>query len=1839
MPATLLTHLLHTTHTIAVQTITGIIQAKDKKPKPTPDPTTSPTPSPTPTTNPENTTGNASEAFNNIISFLWHNPWIPGIVIALILANQGWKKLTLKYNMEGRPLPTLGNVISRTLNLIFKEDTTPVLYRPQKLAQKLQTFTWKKYWYLTLILLLITITPISNPLPDTIETVLLAAAITLTLLGAAHLRAIFRRRHRILMQMFEVANSECKYPKGAELNPWGWVNITQWKNLYSPDMTVVVFPAKYRSDLPNTRQAFESSFNATVSDAHTWVYEWEPANNRVIVTPVPFITTSAPYPFPDMNEWDTFPLGIAAGGKEKTVNVTTFPHFLIAGTTGSGKLTTLPTRIPTPTGWTTMGEIKVGDQVFDENGKPCNVTGISDINYNPNLYRVTFSDGSTIDADADHLWWTETRQARTSRWNTVRKPAGRETLLPSSIVEKLRAAAEECKDSDEITVPQLAEFLNVHATSGWLYDIANNIGHVSEIEVYTDFHYAEQIVKQKQKVTVFDAVELWSKLAVYTPKKNPRWKDKLKECERLTLTAREGTIVTSSELREFLNVGKPQDAVVVARKAGVQGRVELRTVERVIPETTVRRKSPYVTRAYPKQELLLAVAEYGEGFLNDQQHKQTTGGVKTTLEILETLYTKSGHANHSIPVATPLELPEVDLPLSPYLLGVWLGDGNSRHGSFVGIDHEIAEYIRKLGYTVQAIIPSDIDKRHSDYRIWKIEGLNPILREQGLLRTVKHDTSQKHIPAVYLRASIAQRRALLAGLLDTDGTVSPQGNVEFSNTNELLAQQVRELALTLGYRAVIRSGIKRSHNGTECLAYTVSWTCEESPFWLSRKTKTHEERNKNHNAQRNNTRFITDVTPIPSEPGRCIMVDSKSRLFLAGDAMIPTHNSVTQRSLLLHALQSPDWRVVLVDPKRVELSAYRSHPHVIEVATELEDATALIEKVEQEMQSRYIRMQQEGVNHFRLLAKPPHALLLMVDELFALLSPENVKSDEGKERDELHARCTVLIGSIARLGRAAGVHMMLATQRPDAKVLPGEVKALALDTPILTVTGWKTMGDLKVGDEVFDEQGLPCKVVKATEVFYDRECYDVVFSDGSVITADAGHLWTTHDVLYRNRLSVFKKRYGLDLSEEGLSSRRKSWVRKVKELPNPRTTRELVDTLMYNGKVNHAIPVTKPIMFAEADLPVDPYVLGAWLGDGSSSGTNITSVDEEILEEIRTCGYYVWANKERRNYLYRISETDTAANRWHPGLKGKLKDLGVVNNKHIPEVYLRASVEQRVALLQGLMDTDGTVGIRQVRRDSLDAPVGQLSLRLGNETLARDALELVLGLGYRATIREYEAKYTMPNGERRSSVAWAVQWTAHDPMFRLPRKLKAQGLSGELAPRGSQQYRYIVDVCPAVSVPVRCIAVDSPNRQFLAGKSLIATHNSNLDVRIAQGRMDTTPSLMVLDDDSATRINGEIKGRAMVRSGGDLTEFQAYFLPNDALSQVLEMSAAIATGMISAQELLDAVQGSKEEEKKGFRLPFAIPVPSWLREGFAAWVEKRKALVEVNEGHNKRFAEQRAERGLRGGKDSGLHESQMDPDINEVAAAAIARGEDAYSSMFADENEGYEFEDGEEGLSVDDFAPVDVGSGGSAGFAPVVFEEEEFEDDEEEEFVNTEEEEEEDPFAVVPEDSSRDTVFVEDDEEEEVFEDVPIRSVRKNTGDSLEGLLAESRDSLGTNEEEYDDEELVEAFNKFTGVGVSVVEEPVVEEPVVDFGSAELDDESFDAVEEAPWMPPRDNYPSDNARDMSFEWEDTPAVQQPPQGNVERQNVLPPPPPPRRPKRPKVTGNDGDGSVPPPIDL
>ncbi len=280
--------------------------------------------------------------------------------------------------------------------------------------------------------------------------------------------------------------------------------------------------------------------------------------------------------------------------------------------------------------------------------------------------------------------------------------------------------------------------------------------------------------------------------------------------------------------------------------------------------------------------------------------------VRTTGEIHRTQrYGVRGDTNHTIDVAAALDLPPVSLPVPPYTLGAWLGDGHSANANLTNADIDLAivEQIRAEGidarrqqhseghhvgrYTLGSCRDSAMGKQHC---------LQTRLRRLGVL-------GNKHIPMIYLRSSKAQRLALLRGLMDTDGTASKAGQCVFTNTNERLAKDVFHLVATLGFKPTWQ--IKRAKlYGKDCgPSYAVSFFAyrgEVEPFGLARKLNRLRTRPTRGCLQ--NSRAITSVEPVASRPLRCIEVDSPSRLYLAGESCIPTHNSALSSAVALYML-------------------------------------------------------------------------------------------------------------------------------------------------------------------------------------------------------------------------------------------------------------------------------------------------------------------------------------------------------------------------------------------------------------------------------------------------------------------------------------------------------------------------------------------------------------------------------------------------------------------------------------------------------------------------------------------------------------------------------------------------------------------------------------------------------------------------------------------------------------------------------------------------------------------------------------------------------------------------
>jgi replicative DNA helicase len=385
---------------------------------------------------------------------------------------------------------------------------------------------------------------------------------------------------------------------------------------------------------------------------------------------------------------------------------------------------------------------------------------------------------------------------------------------------------------------------------------------------------------------------------------------------------------------------------------------------------------------------------------------------------------------------------------------------------------------------------------------------------------------------------------------------------------------------------------------------------------------------------------------------------------------------------------------------------------------------------------------------------------------------------------------------------------------------PAVGKALALDTPLPTPTGWTTMGEVAVGDRLIGADGRATTVVAVTDVMHARPCYEVEFSDGTVIVADAQHQWLTETRGSRRSARAAARQYNR--------------MRTQRVFPSVKTTVEILSTLHCPGaerRLNHAVVDTKPLELPDQELPLPPYALGVWLGDGHSASAGITTADPEIVVHLEADGLQVVPKGELQ---YRLSLPDPppacpdcgrrssglrqcqACRNHHGTVQGILRGLDVLNDKHIPTTYLRASAAQRRSLLAGLLDTDGTV-----------AGSGAVRISLTSRRLAEDTRELIVSLGYRCSLGRKRVK----GRTEASSTACTLTFSTSDEVFRLERKRLTHK---ERRGPGRTGKRFIVAVRPVPSVPVRCVEVDNPDHLYLAGRSMVPTHNSTLGLDVAR---------------------------------------------------------------------------------------------------------------------------------------------------------------------------------------------------------------------------------------------------------------------------------------------------------------------------------------------------------------------------------------------------------------------
>lgn len=368
----------------------------------------------------------------------------------------------------------------------------------------------------------------------------------------------------------------------------------------------------------------------------------------------------------------------------------------------------------------------------------------------------------------------------------------------------------------------------------------------------------------------------------------------------------------------------------------------------------------------------------------------------------------------------------------------------------------------------------------------------------------------------------------------------------------------------------------------------------------------------------------------------------------------------------------------------------------------------------------------------------------------------------------------------------------------------GTAKAQPLDAPILTPDGWIRMGDIEVGDRVISADGNQTIV---TGVFPqgEKEIWELTFSDGARVECCQDHLWFTQTESDRNYRKWSK-------TVNGVRKRYKS-----EKEGGVKTTSEIVDTLYTRrGRINHTIPITEPVNFKERKVEIDPYVMGCLLGDGCfRKGTvKFSTADQEIVDSIQSLMDEEITVKYRGRYDYALVKEKTAKEN---KLKKYLTEIGLMekmsHDKFIPDCYKFNTVENRISLLRGLMDTDGSVDKKGIN----------VCFSSTSKRLIDDVKEIVQSLGGLATDYTPNDGFYYSDGEKkvcRTSYRISIKMNPDINPFSLTRK------SGIVVPKTKYRpTRYIVSARLVGKKEAQCIMVSNDSHLYLTN-DYVVTHNT-----------------------------------------------------------------------------------------------------------------------------------------------------------------------------------------------------------------------------------------------------------------------------------------------------------------------------------------------------------------------------------------------------------------------------
>ena len=354
------------------------------------------------------------------------------------------------------------------------------------------------------------------------------------------------------------------------------------------------------------------------------------------------------------------------------------------------------------------------------------------------------------------------------------------------------------------------------------------------------------------------------------------------------------------------------------------------------------------------------------------------------------------------------------------------------------------------------------------------------------------------------------------------------------------------------------------------------------------------------------------------------------------------------------------------------------------------------------------------------------------------------------------------------------------------EIQTGAGKGQILSAKVKVPGGWKQMGEIQVGDSITAWDGTPTKVLGVYPQG-EKQTYRVTFSDGRSTVVDDTHLWK----VYYINTEPHKRWRVVDTVE----------MLRLISMPNPRVY----------------VPLCESEIGTDVELPVDPYILGCILGDGClrATGVTISKDDPALFENIAARlpeGIQMVPTSESC-MTYGLRKTEGSRNPMIAALR-QMDLMGKLSyDKFIPDVYFNASKSQRLELLRGLMDTDGTADHHS-----------SVSFASTSKALATGVQYLVRSLGGIAKITSRQTHYTYNGVRKMGVVCYTVFIRIKTPseLFLLPRKKERTNDENQYA--DGLKLR-VVSVVPEGIQPTQCISIEHPDHLYITD-DFIVTHNT-----------------------------------------------------------------------------------------------------------------------------------------------------------------------------------------------------------------------------------------------------------------------------------------------------------------------------------------------------------------------------------------------------------------------------